>query len=257
MVFTNKHSRPTLQPIYLNNSQISEVASHCNLGLHINNKLTWEDHISNVTAKASKRLNVISRYKTKLPHLALETLYLSMVRPVLEYGNVIYDSMSLSFDELLEKTQRRAAIICTGAYRHTETQTLLQEVGWPTLSMRRQQHKLQLFYKIRSGQYPDYIKRLVPEPVNNRYTLRTQGHLPPLHTRLVSTAKSFIPSTIKLWNKLSATTVAAPSLSIFKEQIMGNPIKRKPYNTFCTGRQGIWLSWLCMGLSALCYHCFT
>ena len=126
MVFTNKHSRPNLLPIYLNNIQISEVASHCNLGLHISNKLTWEDHISNITTKASKRLNVISRYKTKLPRLALETLYLSMVRPVLEYGNVIYDSMSLSLGQSLEKIQRRAAIICTGAYRHTETQTLLQ-----------------------------------------------------------------------------------------------------------------------------------
>ena len=57
-----------------------------------------------------------------------------MVRPIIEYGDAIYDGMPLSPGQSLEKVQRRAAIICTGAYRHTETQTLLREVGWEPLS---------------------------------------------------------------------------------------------------------------------------
>ena len=185
-----------MQPIYLNDTIISEVASHCNLGLNISYKLTWDEHMKSILSKASKRLNIISRYKTKLPRLVLETSYLTMVRPVVEYGNVLYNSMSLSLGQSLEKLQRRAAIICTGAYKHTETQTLLQEVGWPSLSSRREQHKQILLYKIQSGLYPDYIKRLIPVPVINMYPLQDFGHIPNLHTRLVSTARSYIPSTI-------------------------------------------------------------
>ena len=105
MLLSNICKRPTLQLHYLNNTIISEVQSHCNLGLHINNKLTWDMHVSHIISKASKRLNVISRYKTKLPRLALETLYLTMVRPVIEYGNVVYDSMSLSLGQSLEKLE--------------------------------------------------------------------------------------------------------------------------------------------------------
>ena len=256
MLITNKPKRPTLQPIFLNNIIISEVASHCNLGLHINNRLTWDDHVNSVITKASKRLNVISRYKTKLPRLVLETLYLTMVRPVVEYGNVLYDSMSLSLGQSLEKLQRRAAIICTGAYKHTETQTLLQEVGWPSLSSRREQHKQILFYKIKTGIYPRYLQDLIPVPVPNRYPIRDIGHIPNIHTRLVSTAKSYIPSTIKLWNKLPATTVNAPTVSAFKKLLIGVPVTRTAYNTNCTGRAGKWLSRLRMGLSALGEHRF-
>ena len=133
----------------------------------------------------------------------------------------------------------------------------MQEVGWPSLSSRRKQHKLLLFYKIKTGVYPDYIRRLIPEPVPNRYQLRVNPYIPPIHTRLVTTGKTYIPSTIKLWNKLPANTVASPTFSIFKKIIMGNPIKRNQYNTLCTGRPGIWLSRLRMGLSALCHHRFT
>ena len=155
MLITNKKKRPTLQPIYLNNTIITEVASHCNLGLHISNKLNWDDHVNSVIAKASKKLSIISRYRTRLPRPVLESLYLTMVRPIIEYGNVIYDSMSLSLGQSLEKLQRRAAIICTGAYRHTETQTLLQEVGWLSLSSRSYfcSIKLKLEYTLHWGNH--------------------------------------------------------------------------------------------------------
>ena len=256
MLNTNKPKRPTLLPIYLNNTIITEVASHCNLGLHISNKLTWDDHVNTIISKASKRLNIISRYRTRLPRPVLETLYLTMVRPVMEYGDVIYDSMSLSLGQSLEKLQRKAAIICTGAYKHTETQTLLQEIGWPSLSSRREQHKLLLFYKIQSGLYPNYIRDLIPAPVINRYPLREIGHIPNIHTRLVSSGRSYFPSTIKLWNRLPATTVTAPTFKIFKKLIIG-PSGRTKYNTMCIGRAGIWLSRLRMGLSALSQHRFT
>ena len=256
MLFTKKTKRPTLQPIFLNNTIITEVASHCNLGLNISNKLTWDDHINAIISKASTRLNIISRYRTRLPRLVLETLYLTMVRPVIEYGDVIYDSMSLSLGQSLEKLQRRAAIICSGAYRHTETQTLLQEVGWPSLSSRREQHKLLLFYKIKAGVYPDYIRVLIPEPVVNRYPLREIGHVPNIHTRLVSTARSYFPSTIKMWNRLPTATVQAPTFTVFKKLLITNQIGRASYNTSCTGRAGIWLSRLRMGLSTLNQHLF-
>ena len=58
---------------------------------------------------------------------------------------------------------------------------------------------------------------LIPEPVPNRYPIRDLVHIPNLHTRLVSSGRSFIPSAIKLWNKLPCTTVNAPSLNIFKK----------------------------------------
>ena len=206
---SSKKIRAVLGHIYLNNTIISEINTYCNLGLHITNNLTWTEHIIHNINKASQRLNIISRHRYRLPRLALESLYTTMVRPIIEYGDVIYDGMSLSLGQSLEKTQRRAAIICSGAYRHTETRTLLQEVGWEPLSERRKMHKLTTLYKIQSGIYPAYLRDLIPKATEPRYSLRTVPHIPIIHTRLTTTTKSFFPSTIRLWNNLPRTTIQA------------------------------------------------
>ena len=101
------------------------------------------------------------------------------------------------------------------------------------------------------------IKRLIPEPVVNRYPIRDIGHIPNIHTRLVSTGKSFFPSTIKQWNRLPVTTVSAPNFRVFKKIITHTNIGRVKYHTLCVGKEGKWLSRLRMGLSALCQHRFT
>ena len=84
MHFTSKTHKPQIMPILLDNTVISEVYKHTNLGLIINDKLKWNDHISHIVEKALRRLNVISRYRLILPRSVLVNLYITMVRPVLE-----------------------------------------------------------------------------------------------------------------------------------------------------------------------------
>jgi hypothetical protein len=63
-----------------------------------------------------------------------------MVRPLLEYGDIIYDGSSENQVKQLEDVQRQAALACTGAYRHTKHVNLLEELSWPLLSQRRKNH---------------------------------------------------------------------------------------------------------------------
>ena len=162
MLITNKRIRPIIAPITLKNVFISEVKTHENLGLSISNNVSWKDHINKIVNKANKRLNVISRYKNYLPRFTLERLYTTMIRPVLEYGNVLYDNAPKNLLRLVDQVQRRAGLICTRAYRHTETTTLMRELAWQTLQERRNNNKLIIFYKIYKGVYPEYLKKLIP-----------------------------------------------------------------------------------------------
>lgn len=71
----------------------------------------------------------------------------TMVLLILEYCDVIYNSCTIRDALALEQLQRRAALVCTGAYRHTSNDSLLAELGWQPLRVRRNVHKLCLFYK--------------------------------------------------------------------------------------------------------------
>ena len=74
--------------------------------------------------------------------------YKTTICPVLDYGDIIYDACLKSESDAIVKCQRKAALICTGAFRQTSNERLLNELGWEKMESRRVIHKLTLFYKI-------------------------------------------------------------------------------------------------------------
>ena len=139
-----------------------------------------------------------------------------MIRPILKYGDVIYDNTSLSIGQSLENIQRQAAIACTGAYRHTKHSSLLSEVGWEPLSSRRRQHRLSLFYKIYNNIYPGYLSRFLVYSQNSGYNLRNSNILVPRFSRLSKSFHSYFPSTTRERNKLSPQIKNSISVKTFK-----------------------------------------
>ena len=71
-----------------------------------------------------------------------------MIRPILEYGCIIYDNCTSGEAELLESVQLDAARVCTGALWNTSKYKLLEELGWATLSTRRKFFKLCTLFKM-------------------------------------------------------------------------------------------------------------
>ena len=179
-----------------------------------------------------------------------------MIRLVLEFGDVVYDSISLSTGQALETVQRQAAIICSGAYRHTSHTALLFELGWESLSDRRKGHKLTLFYKIYHKIYPNYLYKHLQFTNPTPYNLRNPTTLVPRHTRLTCSAKSFFPSVTREWNSLPLNIQNSISITTFKSHIKTPNFTNLTYNRLCIGKQGHWLSRLRMNLSALNHHRF-
>ena len=141
-----------------------------------------------------------------------------MIRPVLEYGDVIYDNCTLSTAHSLDQVQRQAALLCTGGYRHSNYKKLLKELNWEQLSERRKMHKLTIFYKIKRNIYPKYLLKSLPVNNNqNNYNFRNQNVIRPRDSRLKISMSSFFPSTTRLWNNLHINTQNAASLNLFKK----------------------------------------
>ena len=87
MHISNKLKKTVLGNILFNGCPITEVKYYPNLGLILNDKLNWSDHAEHILTKASK--NMLNRVRHIIPRLALENLYTSMVRPILDYANII------------------------------------------------------------------------------------------------------------------------------------------------------------------------
>lgn len=266
MVATKK-TRPINYPDpVFNGTPIEKVESHKHLGLYITQNFTWGHHIGCTLVKASRRVHLISQVRHLLPRRSLCSLYSNMVLPIIEYCDVIYDNCTLRDSLALENIQRRAALICTGAYRHTSNDSLLAELGWQPLRIRRQIHKLCLFYKIKNLLTPEYLRQIIPRQPVNDYRLRStsNANIPIPFSRLSSTRNAFVHSTVKLWNSLPVNIRSVNSLNTFTlklkahlyRQYSGKFIPRL-YSLAPLGKAPVYHCRLRLGLSALNFHRFT
>ena len=82
-----------------------------------------------------------------LDRLSLEKIYMSFIRPILEYADVIRDSQNQSLINKLENVQLDAARIVTEGNKLTGFNRLYEETKWEKLSDRRQNHILIYFTK--------------------------------------------------------------------------------------------------------------
>ena len=79
-----------LLDIKMNNQIIRRVSHTKFLGVLIDEKLTWNNHISDVTNKISKNVGVIRKLSNLLPQRILFTLYNTLILPYLWYYNVVW-----------------------------------------------------------------------------------------------------------------------------------------------------------------------
>ena len=134
------------------------------------------------------------RLQFTLTRAALNQIYLSYVRPILEYSSIVWDGCSASCSDSIDKLQNEAARIVTGLTRSVSLENLYRECGWETLSARRKNSKLCFMYKVSNNLVPHYIEELIPPLVGNRsqYQLRDSQNYENIHTRTNILQKSYM-----------------------------------------------------------------
>ena len=199
---SRKINKPNHPPLYMLDQQITEVDSH--LGVYFSNDCSWHRHIKYIKDKAWSRINVMRKLKFKLDRKSLETIYLTCIRPILEYGDVVWNNCTQYEKEELEKIQTEAARIATGATKFISLNALFREIQRESLQDRRHNHQLTLFYKMHTNLAPEHLTSLVPQPVGaaSRYNLRNAYNLQTITTRTNLYYQSFLPSAIRSWNNL-------------------------------------------------------
>jgi len=99
IIFTKSLNRPLYPPIMMGNSQINEVDHHKHLGVILDSKLDWKNHI---VKKASKRVQSMRRISRIVLRKSLVNLYASLVHPILEYACVAFDNIDKTKAKMIE-----------------------------------------------------------------------------------------------------------------------------------------------------------
>ena len=215
MVISRKQCATYSFVLYLNGVPLERVEIFKYLGVLLRSNLGWSDHITMICSKTRKLLGLL--YRQFYNHATTDTikqLYVSLIRPHLEYAAPLWDPHLQKDVDMLENVQKFAMKLITRKWDQGYAQ-LKEMVDLPTLQSRRLHLKLHHVFRIVHGlcDFPSTFHKTA-----SYCERRARSHL--LHQPFARTNAflySFVPSGAAAWNQLTEEQVTVNSLQSFKK----------------------------------------
>ena len=202
--------------------EVSASNSEKDLGVYIDEKLTFETHIGKVINTANKVTGLIARQFRYLKEVFLN-LYKSLVRPHVEYSSVVWCPCTIRDQKRIEGIQRRDTKILPGMQNLSYDQRL-RTMGIPRIQYRRLRPDMVQVYKLIYG-IDNIDPNIFFEMSNDK---RTRGHK---YKILKQIAKcnlrrlSFIHRIVDTCNSRPAKAHYCDMLGIFCYKLVTMPVQ--------------------------------
>jgi len=187
------------------------------LGVWTDDKLKFAGHVGQVVAKESQLLGLVKRLFVHRDVDVIKKLYTALVRPHLEYANVVWHPRYKKEIEQLERVQRRATmLVCS--LQNLPYESRLRQMELPSLVYRRYRGDMIEVFKYLRGTYSVRTNELLPRaPLT---ALRGHDHkLLKRHCRSHVRSSFFSYRGVTSWNNLPNEVVSAQSLNSFKGRL--------------------------------------
>ena len=196
LVSRSRTNEPPHPPLSVGNTPLAESEFLTILGVTFDSHLTFEKHLSNVSANAARKLGIVRKASYIYNNEEINaTCFRSFVLPLLEYCSPVWMSASARDLSLLDKVARGGRFLFpnTGSY---------------DLDHRRIISCLSIFHKLYfNRELP--LSFLVPDPLPlaraTRFADRQHQYALSIpRCRTSQFQRSFLQSTVKQWNDLPA-----------------------------------------------------
>ena len=201
----------------LNSQELQVINSEKDLGVHVDDELKFHVHTAAATKKANQTVGVIKRtYESRDP-VTITTLYKAMVRPLLEYGNVIWGPFYTGDIRAVEAIQHRVTKLIP-ELKDLTYEERIKSLKLPSLRYRRRRGDMITMYKLTKGLIRMDQEELFSPPM----TLFTRGHHQRVYKETAMTRArrtTFSYRAVDDWNSLPIDVINAPSLNTFKNKL--------------------------------------
>ena len=157
----------------IDNVRIDRVYQTKFLGVILNDKLTWENHISLIRNKVSKSIGILRRIHNIIPESILRNLYYTLVNPYFEYCNIIWATNSTGTLAKLFRIQKRALRLITNSKWNAHTDPLFRQCKMLTIYKLNQLQVGCFMYEVYKRSLPQYfIDMFQPNSAIHHYNTR-------------------------------------------------------------------------------------
>ena len=159
------------------------------LGVTINNKLNWTDHISKSLLKCNQRFYILRKLRNYVDPDELKLIYGALIRSLVEYASPCFVGLPNNLEKKLEKIERRAHKIIN-VDRNTDVSFEVKQ--------RREAASKKLFLTIAKSE-SHILYKYIPIRLQHSQQFNIK------YTRTTKYQRSFFPCTALLLNSCSFT----------------------------------------------------
>lgn len=204
--------------INIRNTSINRVYSAKFLGITIDSRLDFKDHVKTVSVKISRAVGAISRVQPYVPQQTLLNLYNTLVYPLLSYGVCAWGNSSVGNGNIIRRLQGRMLRV----FRRNNYHSTFNDLNILCFEYIYEYFVLTKFYRYKNKHVHVYFDTIINnlEPVH-RYPTRfvDLGNLNIPHHRLGRSQNSFMFSAVNFWNELPQAIRGCTSLYTFKRHL--------------------------------------
>ena len=219
MIFSN--SIETLPgDVYINDIPLEQVSSIKFLGIHVDNKLTWKDHVHVICKTISRNIGVINRLKYILPSSTLLMLYSSLILPYLNYGILVWGNTHQFLLEKILLLQKKSLRVIYTLNPRAHTEELFHDNKLLKINDLYLFQLGQFMFKYNNNKLPNIFNQIFcrNDAVHKYPTRRSdEYHLPLLRTILAQ--NTFVFTGPRFWNSLDNTIKDTLTLPSFKSKL--------------------------------------
>ena len=197
--------------------ELKSSAKEKDVGVTFSKNLKFDEHIQIVTTKANQIVGMIKRSFTFMDTDMFLKLYKSVVRPHLEYANVIWHPQYIRQQKQIENVQRRATKLVSNI-KDLSYPDRLKSLNLPSIQYRQLRGDLIQTYKI-LNQLDNIRKEEFFNPSSIDFTRNSEYKLAKPFAKSKLRSNFFSHRVINHWNNLSYFTKSSNTLHDFKVNI--------------------------------------
>lgn len=188
------------------------------LGVLFDSCLKFDSHIDEKINKAFSVLGVINRNFKYMDIQTFIMLYKSMVRPHLEYANLVWFPYKKELIRKIERVQRRATKLIP-SIKNLSYEDRLRRLKLPTLAFRRIRGDMIEAHKIITGKYGENYNITLLQTNKDVNTRGNRYKLYQRQSRLDIRKYFFSNRIVAVWNSLPDYVVKGDSTLLFKSRL--------------------------------------
>ena len=199
-------------------SELSETTCEKDLGVFIDPLLSFNFHVSSTIKKARRMSGLIIRNISCKSPAIMVPLFKALVRPILEYANVVWCPFNKNHILQLEKVQQQFTKRINGMYNMSYPDRLYK-LKLPSLEYRRLRGDYIETYKILNDIYDPLTTHSLLTLETNKRTRSNGFKLKKIRTKRKPYGKFFTNRTVNRWNRLPKQIASADSINTFKNKL--------------------------------------